>query len=380
MTQQPLLTYDEVIKILETEMPMTDEEKELFREEVIYDIRAAECVATHPNKEFPLLEKCANFLRSKGIYVYFETGEEGYFCFAVGEFGRVYEKVLKCLIYNNRLRDFWRECREMLPIEDPPDFWDKTKDFLLQILDIKHDLETAFVGSKEQLAQACEEGWRLAAEIDAYLDNIKDLCRYFEALSQPLPEDEAIHYLDDYEIMKLLETELFDDDEEALKTFKCMPKNHNLGMINIQDADKEKPILERCVEFLRSKGLYVYYICVNLTKDGNYRHALLLVGKRGELAEKLDKYIRELGEIQHFVETHKKLLPPEVVAELERIEHYANKLEGAIHDNLFIVSRCSYTTAVKHWCEEVEKILGEVDDYLESIKYLQRMRALATAL
>jgi hypothetical protein len=378
MQQQPILTAAEVINLLISEMPMTDEERHFFYDTVIYHFEGIEGGAidlNNPQREFSLLEKCANFLRSKGIHVYFETGDICYYVFAVGECGRVYEKLSKQLSYLIQLEDFWGNCKEMLPVEDPPDFLEKNLNFRLQILNRRRDLEIAYKRDKEQLAQACEECWRLAAEIDAYLDSIKDICRYFEALSQPLPEDEAIHYLNDFEIMELLERELFDDDE-ALKTFKRMTKRGNLALIDIEDANKEMPVLERCIEFLRGKGLYVFFI--STPKGGNCRDATLIVGKRGELAEKFDWYDDELKKIHDFIKTRRNFLPPEVVAEQKWIEHYKDKILGAKHDNEHVVYRCHYNAAIKHWCEEVEKILREIDAYLESRRHLQRVQALTT--
>jgi hypothetical protein len=185
MKQQPILTADEVIELLEKEALPDDEVlRNAFREVVSYS-KLVFGLCNDPSVEIPLLQHCAKFLQSRGLFVYLKFDKSyprGFpiFTFLVGECGRLYEKLSWQAEYLSDL-SFFIETHEH---ELPPDMFaekEKIVAYETKIVEgILIELEKAYKGrDKVALMFWCDEGWKLAKEIDDYLERIKDLQRLF---------------------------------------------------------------------------------------------------------------------------------------------------------------------------------------------------------
>lgn len=184
--------------------------------------------------------------------------------------------------------------------------------------------------------------------------------------------------LTDVEVIELLEKEALAGDIIALKTFRKLTREFRLTLIEVEDESTEMPVLERCIDFLRGKGIRVYF--ETETIGGFRKYAQLVAGKCGEIHERLRQQLDYLKKLHQFIRKHKQGLPQEYVAEGERIGDYVDRIEKLMAEYLLRSLFQLDKPAVKFWCEEAEKVADEVEVYLENIKDLCRAHALATNL
>jgi len=128
------------------------------------------------------LEDCVKYLRSKNIYVYFKVREASYnrfyVTFVAGEAGRVLEMLDKQFYYLCKLEWFVIKNKEILPNSLAREKRNLS-DYLNKIYVVTHIylIPSYLSDDKRSLKQACEDGWKLADGIDAYLESISDLRR-----------------------------------------------------------------------------------------------------------------------------------------------------------------------------------------------------------
>jgi hypothetical protein len=183
MKKQPLLTANEVIELLEKEALPDDEGlRNTFKEIVSYS-KLVFGLCNNPSAEIPLLQHCANFLQSRGLFVYLKFSKSyprGFpiFTFLVGECGRLYEKLSWQADYLKDLSHFV-ETHEHELSPDMIAEKEKIDAYETKIVeDILIGLEENYKkGDKVALEFWCDEGKKLAEEVDAYLERIIDLRR-----------------------------------------------------------------------------------------------------------------------------------------------------------------------------------------------------------
>jgi hypothetical protein len=180
MKQQPILTADEVIELLEKHV-ITNEAERVAFQQLLDKTKLTNTPMHDPDTQFPLLARGRDFLRSKGIYVYFGIDDFGlyiYCCFIAGECARVFHKLVKQYSRLGDLSKFADKHKDILPqhIRSKANllryYYYEIDYYLSSIL-----LETYIRSSKRKLKRACEEGWELAKEVDAFLESIEDLRR-----------------------------------------------------------------------------------------------------------------------------------------------------------------------------------------------------------
>jgi hypothetical protein len=178
MTKQPLLTADEVIELLKEALPKDEVWHATFNE-LVEETKLASGVFDDPYTTIPLLEYCVNFLRNNGIHVYFDlSGGINHFTLITGECGRVYEEMCKLEDYLIDLSTFICSNKEILPPEIVAE--EKRLDEYQNRLcdEVIFPIEIAYYdGDKAEIKAVLEKAQKLAKEIEAYLDSIKDLCR-----------------------------------------------------------------------------------------------------------------------------------------------------------------------------------------------------------
>ena len=177
------------------------------------------------------------------------------------------------------------------------------------------------------------------------------------------------------EVLEILEKEAFAQDEGLRNDLRKIAKPFKLAFGKLDDPYLIIPILDYCATFLRNKGIYVYYCLSDEINGYNF-----VAGECGRILEELCKLEEFLHDLEWFVETNERKLPPEVVAEKKKLDHYSWKLceelifplEDAYIDN--------DKATIEALLKEVPNIVKEVKDYLESIKYLQHLYAIETYL
>jgi hypothetical protein len=118
MQQQPILTADEVLKILEREAVAHDKNLRSDFKGLAKSTKLVEGFFDDPITEIHLLEYCADFLRNKGIHVYLNINYMArHFEFIAGECGRVIDELRKFDDYLYDLVMFIDDNRDMLPPE-----------------------------------------------------------------------------------------------------------------------------------------------------------------------------------------------------------------------------------------------------------------------
>jgi hypothetical protein len=181
MKKQYLLA-NEVIRLLKKEVLSNDKKGRKLLKELAKVYQFWVCGIRDPQSTISLLDRCAGYLRDKGIYVYYKVtkknGKPIIASFIVGECGRVFEKLDWQATYINDLLDFIEKCEHELP----PDAI-TTKETLMKYarLIVSHRLVgllNAYIGkSKRDLKRHCALCREFAEEVDAYLDSIIDLRR-----------------------------------------------------------------------------------------------------------------------------------------------------------------------------------------------------------
>jgi hypothetical protein len=180
MTQQPLLTADEVIELLKEALPNKEEWHDTFNE-LVEKTKLASGFFDDSDTTISLLKYCVDYLRNKGIYVYFEydcipfRSRLSNFKLIAGECGRVYEEMLKFKDYLFDLIDFIYDNKEKLPPEVVAEE-KRVEEYLYQINDeVIEPLECAYADSdKAEINSVLEKAQTLTKEIE---EDIKDLCR-----------------------------------------------------------------------------------------------------------------------------------------------------------------------------------------------------------
>jgi hypothetical protein len=101
--QQHYLTADNVLELLKNGvLPNFNQQQQQIFQNLANQHKLFKGSLSNPNTEIPILEQCANYLRSKGIHVYLRitkgyTGNPDYFYFVAGECGRVYERLFELI-------------------------------------------------------------------------------------------------------------------------------------------------------------------------------------------------------------------------------------------------------------------------------------------
>jgi hypothetical protein len=176
MTQQPLLTADEVIELLKEALP-DDEELRYTFEELVEETKLVSGDYGDPYTTLPILQHCVDFLQSKGIYVYFNTtGGIDDFTLIAGECGRVYAEVCKFEDYLNDLISFLHDNIGILPPEFVAAEEKRIEACQNRLYDeILFPLEVAYYeGDKATIKALLEKAQNLVEEIN---ESIKDLRR-----------------------------------------------------------------------------------------------------------------------------------------------------------------------------------------------------------
>jgi hypothetical protein len=130
------------------------------------------------------LEGCANYLRSKNIFVFFKVEKDHcgdfHVTFVAGEAGRVIERLDNQYTYISDLDCFVGKNEDILP-KSLVRKAEMLIVFLYKIRDMINDyLIPSYIGDdKERLKEACKRAWKLAKEIDKYLERNIDLCRVY---------------------------------------------------------------------------------------------------------------------------------------------------------------------------------------------------------
>jgi hypothetical protein len=138
------------------------------------------------------------------------------------------------------------------------------------------------------------------------------------------------------------------------------------------------PLLRECADYLQSQG---YYVFIRLEFDasvGFYR-CDFVVGECARLLDRIYSLANYLNSLNEFVEKHKHELPPNFVVEQNKISEYLDYLWGEYEEVLRLYTDCC-ELSLEEECKEAWKLLNEVEAYLESIKDLCRVQALATGL
>jgi hypothetical protein len=190
MKQQPILTSDEVIKMLE-EALSKKEGNEIWLNalgELAEKTLVCRFSTFLSKTAIALLKHSATYLRSQGIFVYLKITNPRnisyQFLLIAGECGRVYERLKKQADYLRDLSYFIDEHEHELPKR----LVAKQK----KIDDYRSSIEAALLwrleglyraGDKEALKSVCEEAWKFAKEIDDYLERNIDLCRVYAVMT-----------------------------------------------------------------------------------------------------------------------------------------------------------------------------------------------------
>jgi hypothetical protein len=178
MQRQPILTADEVIELLKEALPNDEVVRQIFNElaEETKFVLGDFDDFDDPYTILQLLDYCANYLRNRGIYVYYHLdGGINYFYFIAGECGRVYEEVRKFEDYLYNLAWFLRDNKEILPSEVVAEE-KKLDDYQNRLYDeIIFPLEVAYAeGDIAAIKALFEKAQKIVEEIN---ESIKDLRR-----------------------------------------------------------------------------------------------------------------------------------------------------------------------------------------------------------
>jgi hypothetical protein len=183
MTQQPILTADEVLEMLKEKLPHN---KSWLLSMICWNWKHSLNdlgIKLTCDEEIVLLQRLADFLQSKGIFVYFKYDQTQpnrfrYYRFVAGECGRVFVKLGSQGKYLSSIFLFIEKHKKTLPKhllakrDEIDTYIDKiVSDFLWVLWDLYMQ------GDKEALKTLCEEAWKFAEEVDAFLESIEDLRR-----------------------------------------------------------------------------------------------------------------------------------------------------------------------------------------------------------
>jgi tetratricopeptide (TPR) repeat protein len=177
------------------------------------------------------------------------------------------------------------------------------------------------------------------------------------------------------EVLEILEKEALAHDESLRNDLGEIAKSHKLAIGRLDDLDLVIPLLNYCAAFLRNKGIYVYF---RIEENGNVYS--FIAGECGRVIEEVDKLGDYLHALEWFIETNEHKLPPEVAAEKEKLDAYGERLCDEIYLDLLDAYIDNDKETIEAVIKEALKLVKEINDYLESIKYLQRIYWLEKSL
>jgi hypothetical protein len=177
------------------------------------------------------------------------------------------------------------------------------------------------------------------------------------------------------EVLEILEKEALAHAESLRNNLKAIAKSHKLALGRLDDPDLVIPLLNYCATFLRNKGIYVYF---HIEENGDIY--CFIAGECGRVIEEVGKLADYLHDLQRFIETNKHKLPPEVVDEKEKLDAYETRLCEEVYFDLLDAYIRNDKATIEAVLKEAPKLVAEINDYLESIRYLQRIYWLEKSL
>jgi RNAse (barnase) inhibitor barstar len=169
MTQQPILTADEVLETLRKEIAAHNKNLLGDFKRLAKSDKLVSGYFDDPHTEIPLIEHCANLLRSKGIHVYLDINDAiNDFTFIAGECGRVIDEMCKLEEYLRDLVWFIEDNKDTLPPEvvaaekaKLETYWDRLCDEVIFPLEVAY-----FDGDKAAIQALLEKAAKLVEEIN----------------------------------------------------------------------------------------------------------------------------------------------------------------------------------------------------------------------
>jgi hypothetical protein len=180
------------------------------------------------------------------------------------------------------------------------------------------------------------------------------------------------------EVIELLQKEVLANNAALLGNFMELADEEKLVLGKFNDPNKEIPLLQQCANFLRNKGVFVYF---NIEKScGRPYYFEFVAGECGRVLEKIEWQAYYLADLSCFIDMHEHELPPTIVAEKERIDTYKDRLIEVIFWGLQRAYKKGDKVALEFWCDEGRKLTEEVEAYLDSIIDLRRLHAISLIL
>jgi len=180
--QQTYLTANEVLELLRKGVlpNLSQQQQQLFMQ-LANRRKLLSARFNDPDKEIPILEHCANFLRGKGIHVYLRIdvdcdGNPDLFYFVAGECGRVYERLFELIDRLEFLSLFLADYKSTLP----PQWFAEKKEIdthtFVMTLELMPFLEKAYLGdNRNKVKFWCSMCSDYADKVEAYLKSLGDL-------------------------------------------------------------------------------------------------------------------------------------------------------------------------------------------------------------
>jgi len=191
MTKQHYLIANKVLELLRNEvLPSLNQQQQQIYQNLVNQQKLLKGSLSNPNIEIPVLEQCADFLRSKGIHVCFRItkdymGKPNGFCFVAGESGRVYERLLELTDRLELLQLFLADYMTKLPRKWVAEKKKVDEYIILIACTFMPLLEKAYLGDNiSRLVLRCSICSDFADKVEAYLEKLKPLERamYLETL------------------------------------------------------------------------------------------------------------------------------------------------------------------------------------------------------
>jgi len=185
MTQQPILTADEVLEILKREIVAHDKSLLGDFKRLAKSDKLVTGYFDDANTVVNLLDLCAALLRSKGIHVYLDIDYMAKcYDFVAGECGRVIEELRKLEDYLFDLEWFIEDNKDILPPEVVAAEIEKLNDYRCRLCEeVIFPLEDAYFNNDKAAIEALlEKAAKLVEEIN---EGTKD-CQRAYALAKSL--------------------------------------------------------------------------------------------------------------------------------------------------------------------------------------------------
>jgi hypothetical protein len=176
------------------------------------------------------------------------------------------------------------------------------------------------------------------------------------------------------EVIELLK-EALPNNKAWRTTFNKLVEETNLVSGHYKDPYTTLPLLDFCVNYLRGKGIYVYF---NLS--GGIDYFTLVAGECGRVYQEMCNLEDYLNDLTFFIADNREILPPEIVAEEKKLDEYQNRIYDEVIFPLEVAYADGDKAAINSVLEKAQKLAKEIDDYLENIKYLQRLYWLEKSL